>query len=87
MSSLIIKTIFIASFVTVISSARGHAAGLFDTEDLWSCSGYCFTGGDSAGNQWIPVGSYGSTEEEARENIDCGQFFEEGITCEMVAID
>jgi len=51
------------------------------TANKWSCSGYCFLGGDLPTNPWQPVSSEGATEQEARDNIDCGPYEEVGITC------
>jgi hypothetical protein len=53
-------------------------------EEQWSCSGWCFMGGDTPTNPWIPVSSSGSTEQEARDNIDCGMYQEAGISCRKV---
>ena len=53
----------------------------------WSCSGYCFLGGDIPTNPWQPVSSVGATEQEARDNIDCGPYQEMGITCKMNETD
>ena len=84
MNSPLNKTILLAGFVALISSARGLAEEFRETEELWSCSGYCYMVGDTATNPWIPVSSSGASEDEARENIDCGQFVETGITCRYV---
>jgi hypothetical protein len=50
-------------------------------EEQWSCSGWCLLGADTPTNPWIPVSSTGATEQEARDNIDCGIYEEVGITC------
>jgi len=50
----------------------------------WVCNGYCFLGGDTPVNPFQPVSSTGATEEEARENIDCGPYQETGIVCKEV---
>lgn len=51
----------------------------------WVCDGYCFLGGDVPVNPFQPVSSSGATEQEARENIDCGPYQETGIVCKEVA--
>lgn len=50
-------------------------------DSQWSCSGYCFLNGDTATDPWQPVYSEGATEQEARDNIDCGPYEEVNITC------
>ena len=74
-------------FLSVAFSASAYASSCDDgeTEELWSCNGYCFMGGDTPTNPWLPVSSTGSSEQEARDNIDCGQFVEVGITCQKVS--
>ncbi len=52
--------------------------------EAWECSGWCFMGGDYPTNPWIPVSSSGATEDEARDNIDCGMYQEAGISCRRV---
>lgn len=53
-------------------------------DESWECSGWCFMGGDYPTNPWIPVSSTGATEDEARDNIDCGMYQEAGISCRKV---
>ncbi len=53
-------------------------------EEQWSCSGWCLLGADTPTNPWIPVSSTGATEQEARDNIDCGIYDEGGISCRRV---
>lgn len=50
----------------------------------WVCEGYCFLGGDTPTNPFQPVSSSGATEQEARDNIDCGPYTETGIVCRQV---
>jgi hypothetical protein len=50
----------------------------------WLCEGYCFLGGDVPTNPWQPVSATGATEQEARDNIDCGPYEETGISCRMI---
>lgn len=49
----------------------------------WICEGYCFLGGDVPTNPFQPVSSSGATEQEARDNIDCGPYIETGIVCRV----
>jgi hypothetical protein len=65
---------------TLISTQVFAEEGRFNNSQ-WSCSGYCFLGGDTPTNPWQPVYSEGATEQEARDNIDCGPYEEVGITC------
>lgn len=50
----------------------------------WVCEGYCFLGGDVPTNPFQPVIAYGNTEQEARDNIDCGAYTETGIACRQI---
>jgi hypothetical protein len=50
----------------------------------WRCEGYCLLGSDLPTNPWQPVASEGATEQEARDNIDCGAYEEVGITCRQI---
>lgn len=50
----------------------------------WRCEGYCFLGGDVPTNPFQPVSATGATEEEARENIDCGPYQETDISCRLI---
>ena len=65
-------------FSAIFAATEPHA------EDEWSCSGWCFMGGDTPTNPWIPVSSTGATEQEARDNINCGMYEEAGISCRQV---
>lgn len=65
-------SVFLALFI---------GANLSWSEEKWECHGYCFLGGDCPTNPWQPVGSSGASEQEARDNIDCGSFEEVNITC------
>lgn len=69
---------------SLIFSLTGNAAEENPPEEQWSCSGWCFMGGDTPTNPWIPVSSSGSSEQEARDNIDCGMYQEAGISCRKV---
>ena len=51
---------------------------------LWLCEGYCFLGGDVPTDPFQPVSATGATEQEARDNIDCGSHEETGISCRMI---
>ncbi|NBX76913.1 MAG: hypothetical protein EBQ92_10200 [Proteobacteria bacterium] len=64
----------------ITTQALGELNGA--EKSKWSCSGYCFLGGDTPTNPWVPVSSEGATEQDARDNIDCGPYQEVGITCE-----
>ncbi len=70
---------FNVSFSALVAATEPRA------EEEWSCSGWCFMGGDYPTNPWIPVSSTGATEDEARDNIDCGMYQEAGISCKRVA--
>jgi len=50
----------------------------------WLCEGYCFLGGDVPTNPFQPVSATGATEQEARDNIDCGPYQETGISCRQI---
>ncbi len=78
-----IKVIYLALTIFNISPSL-NGADESPQEDQWSCSGWCFMGGDTPTNPWIPVSSSGSTEQEARDNIDCGMYEEAGISCRKV---
>jgi len=73
------------SLVDVLSKTSEDAC-LLDSEPTarWRCEGYCFLGGDTPTNPWQPVSSEGSTEQEARDNIDCGAYEEVGINCRQI---
>lgn len=74
-----------AIFPTLIAifgfSAPTLAVESCDDPELWICRGYCLMGADTPTNPWIPVRSEGSSEQEARDNIDCGRFEEVNISC------
>lgn len=53
----------------------------------WLCEGYCFLGGDVPTNPFQPVSATGATEQEARDNIDCGPYEETGISCRVIQED
>ncbi len=84
MSSIIAKATFITAIAALGPTITGRADEIPHTAELWSCSGYCFMGGDTATNPWIPVSGSGASEEDARDAIDCGAFVEVGITCRNV---
>ena len=86
MSSLIARILLTtaATVAALLPTVASRADDTPETAELWSCSGYCFMGGDTPTNPWIPVSSSGASEEEARNNIDCGSFVEVGITCRKV---
>ena len=71
-------------FICVMSSQPAMAFENFTQGESWECSGWCFMGGDYPTNPWIPVSSTGATEDEARDNIDCGIYQEAGISCRKV---
>ena len=71
-------------FALGLLSIEARADDPCNTEEHWICRGYCFMGGDTPTNPWIPVSSEGSSEQEARDNIDCGRFEEVSITCSKV---
>jgi|LakMenEpi03Aug12_release.lakeMendotaPanAssembly.Ray.scaffolds.fasta_scaffold409957_2 hypothetical protein len=76
--------VFLALFIGAnISWSEDIAHSLL--QEKWECHGYCFLGGDCPTNPWQPVSSSGSSEQEARDNIDCGSFEEANITCEKVS--
>ena len=78
----LVSTIVVSSVFGVFAS--GVMAHDENKAELWSCRGYCFMGGDTPTNPWIPVSSTGASEEEARDNIDCGPFVEVEISCRKV---
>jgi hypothetical protein len=88
MEDQIMHSITRAIFPTLIAlfgfSAPTLAVESCDDPELWICRGYCFMGGDTPTNPWIPVSSEGSSEQEARDNIDCGRFEEVNIRCTKV---
>lgn len=76
--------LMMSAFVAMVAESRVFADEQPEMAELWSCSGYCFMGGDTPTNPWIPVSATGSSEQEARDKIDWGQFIEVDITCRKV---
>jgi hypothetical protein len=86
-STVKLDRLFIAVFqvfMGVVLTQPAIASEDINKEESWQCSGWRFMGGDYPTNPWIPVGSTGSTEQEARDNIDCGMYQEAGISCRRV---
>lgn len=71
-------------FMWIVLTQPAHAFEGIKQGESWECSGWCFMGGDYPTNPWIPVSSSGATEDEARDNIDCGMYQEAGISCRRV---
>jgi hypothetical protein len=71
---------FNTSFSALFATTEPQA----EEEEEWSCSGWCLLGADTPTNPWIPVSSTGATEQEARDNIDCGIYEEVAISCRHV---
>lgn len=82
------NAVFFIFFMTAVFPANLPAASFAQVEteagEFWHCSGYCFMGGDTATNPWVPVSATGADETEARDNIDCGPFIEVGISCRKI---
>jgi hypothetical protein len=81
MVSSFAKLIVVTAVASSGSVLSAQGEDLAQTAELWLCSGYCFMGGDTATNPWVPVSANGASEQEARDNIDCGPFVEVGISC------
>ena len=76
--------LFTGLVLLLLSSGSGYSdnpKNLEGEENEWICEGYCFLGGDVPTDPFQPISATGATEQEARDNIDCGPYTETGITC------
>lgn len=73
-------------FITAAAlNTTAYAELQSEPKDVWQCDGYCYYGGDAPTSPFVPVGSQGATEQEARDNIDCNGFEEVDITCRKIS--
>lgn len=55
-------------------------------DEVWSCSGLCYTPTSSGASPYQPVHEYGTSEKQARAKIPCYPGYQINIVCEEIEV-